>query len=319
VSFRSEDTTGCTDVTDLSSASAVVDLSCFNSGHGRASYWHREANCLIPAQSFLTAVRSFLTADPAAAVILPEYYRSFTDLLATVPPHSRVVHLSNKAQHNRTCFRLGSPLTPVYWTAGDNLFRDEYAVDVFALRAELLSRLPSAPKDSPTLLLVHREHERNFHNTSEVAARLALFLGALNAPPLAQAMYFGNETLAETLTLFRNARAVVAFHGAGTINALVCSPGTVVVELSFLNPDFGNASAPANKRNQVLWRSNHPLWIDRLGVDWYSYTLPIAGQQFLLNLSSGVDVDHVLKSVHDVLLADSDAYNIALILAKALA
>ena len=49
-------------------------------------------------------------------------------------------------------------------------------------------------------------------------------------------IYWGNESLRETLDLFRNAEAIVGAHGAGLVNAAWCT-SCAVVEIAAASPD----------------------------------------------------------------------------------
>ncbi len=44
-------------------------------------------------------------------------------------------------------------------------------------------------------------------------------------------MFFGNETLEETIRLFRGTKVLVAAHGGGEANMLFMPPGGIVIEV----------------------------------------------------------------------------------------
>lgn len=96
-------------------------------------------------------------------------------------------------------------------------------------------------------------------------------------------VYWGNESLRETLGLFRGAMAVVGAHGAGAGNAIWC-PGCAVVEIVPASPDVRDVARVATTARCYHngschggpWRSNgHVLTALNPQMRWSVAVLPL--------------------------------------------
>ena len=101
------------------------------------------------------------------------------------------------------------------------------------------------------------------------ASSAAALQSALAAIPLASVVqYTGQESMATTLRMFADARAVVGVHGAGLANALFALAPVTVLEIgTYLSP----TGTPTGRAE---WRSNGMLALLSPAIDWILYRLP---------------------------------------------
>ena len=79
-------------------------------------------------------------------------------------------------------------------------------------------------------------------------------------------VYRGNETVAQTVGVFANARAVVGYHGAGFANTMLSAHGACVLEIS-TNTD----TADENR-----WRTNAFMCLPwNPSLRWAVYRVPL--------------------------------------------
>ena len=79
-------------------------------------------------------------------------------------------------------------------------------------------------------------------------------------------VYRGNESTAQTVDVFANARAVVGYHGAGFANTMMSTHGACVME----------ASTNANVYGTVPWRTNAFMCLPwNPGLRWAIYRVPL--------------------------------------------
>lgn len=79
-------------------------------------------------------------------------------------------------------------------------------------------------------------------------------------------VYRGNESVAQTVSIFGNARAVVGYHGAGFANTMLSAHGACVVE----------ASTNADTAGRALWRTNAFMCLPwNPALRWAVYRVPL--------------------------------------------
>jgi hypothetical protein len=89
------------------------------------------------------------------------------------------------------------------------------------------------PPRQPLAVVIHRGgHTRKLCSFyDEVLPRLQSLL-----PLYRTVIYFGNESVADTIQLFVHASFVIGYHGAGHANAIFSPDSAVVIEFAFQHP-----------------------------------------------------------------------------------
>lgn len=138
-------------------------------------------------------------------------------------PMDRVVN-TNAHPHLRV-----EHLTAPSWSEQSGVYD---ADDLNWLRSRLLKRTVHGGKAFPKRILISRESAvyRRLLNEKELLEELR---SADFEPISLEQLSFEDQ-----ITLFHNAEAVIAPHGAGLTNILFCQPGTRVVEI--VNPQFAH-------------------------------------------------------------------------------
>lgn len=104
------------------------------------------------------------------------------------------------------------------------------------LQHYILKKIPHQIVAGPSLedrglcniLIVKRQGHRSITNHNEMVLRIASAQGCDVNEVI---VHTGKETALDQLSMFRSARIVVAPHGAGLVNIIVCREGTTVLEL----------------------------------------------------------------------------------------
>jgi hypothetical protein len=91
-------------------------------------------------------------------------------------------------------------------------------------------------------------------------------------------LFFGNETLEDTIRLFRSSRVYISVHGAQMSNMMFLNPGSVLIEIQ-----------PYEFRDVDVFLNLAPA----LGVTPYRYTSMSGGHW----TSTSVNVEHFLGQV----------------------
>lgn len=118
-----------------------------------------------------------------------------------------------------------------------------------------------------TILCIFRSGTRRLTNLLKLSASLHSELS-----PLREEIFWGNESLKETITKFSRAAIVIGFHGAGLVNVYFCRPKTIVVEVSILKPSITDI---ITLEAQHLWRSNVVVGVLHANVHWMTFALTV--------------------------------------------
>ena len=281
----------CASCTDATPFARVLDLSC--EAHARGAAYHRVRDCLVPNFDVVDAALGSRSRNDTV-LLVPPYLADFVDFL--LPRTAGTVPLVPlPAQDMGACVRLapgalvlhgaGSrAATPKALAArGDRLRALAYE------RAGVVANVSAAKREPRRVLLIERgaTARRDFRDAPALRATLAAGLGR----GAVTSTYRGNESVANTVRLFADARVVVGFHGAGFINAAFCRRGAVVAELSFL---LNESAAPIDLRpfrsNSVGVRA-----IAAPGVRWLVHALPAAAA----HLPDAAELDAARERIHD--------------------
>ncbi len=91
--------------------------------------------------------------------------------------------------------------------------------------------LPESERDLVIYCSRRDAHDRLVENEDVMLAAIAEQLEA--SATVSLYVFKGSETVLETVSLFRRAKAVVGMHGAGLSHAAFSAPGTAVIEFLF--------------------------------------------------------------------------------------
>ena len=89
---------------------------------------------------------------------------------------------------------------------------------------DIALRSPGRGLPVKVLILRSERAKRNFRNTPALLSELSAKVARVKP-------YYGNESLIETISLFRDAEQVVGYHGAGFANILFSGPYTRATEM----------------------------------------------------------------------------------------
>jgi hypothetical protein len=108
------------------------------------------------------------------------------------------------------------------------------------------------------IVILLRERSRRFRDQTDFLAALHSNFGRGNI-----LVYQGNESFAQTVSIFRHACAVVGYHGAGAINMFFTPPGTLCLEMVIFD-----TSSNGSASNWRPWRSNERRISQAAGSKW---------------------------------------------------
>lgn len=119
----------------------------------------------------------------------------------------------------------------------------------------------------PVVLVTRKGCKRQFNLETEETLRSEI--ARITGKPVT--IFHGNESVQETIFLFRRAKIVVGYHGAGIANIIFSTGQTLVVELttsidSNLADDVGNSrfQVVSDNFNVNVWRMNCPQLQNRM-------------------------------------------------------
>jgi hypothetical protein len=108
---------------------------------------------------------------------------------------------------------------------------------------------------------------------------------------------FGNESISSVVQVYSQACAVVAYHGAGAVNAIFGRPNMLVLEINtYKGP---SAWTSLESADVLTWRSNKRAVLEGLGFDleWsvyhveYTYLAPPPNETLYPGSQSGIILD----------------------------
>lgn len=237
----------------LETAISCVHMSCDN-------YYHWTLDCL---PRLVVALQALNSSEPFRDGDLPHSNRSLATtvhiLLPSVPQgfiHAALDRLGidrgRRRQHDPfSPVRVGH-LIVVDWSPstrpGLELSPSKAALELARRRLAPASLQPR-PRDA--VIFISRNTDKLSGTGSRTAANEAAFVQALanltTVAGLRLEVFQGDRTsLAETIALFGEARAVIGVHGAGLANMLFAPPGTKVFEIALRTPrhrDYMHAAA----------------------------------------------------------------------------
>jgi len=240
---------------DATGAKSIVDLTCLH--FWPHAHFHRLVDCAMQNLELFEVA----DASQAALLIVPHAMQPFKDLFLSSSDRSVILN-PDKGDSNSTCVCIDADASVRYETRtlGTTAEQSTRAIR-FRERTWRAVGLPAVlPAGHGTLLFLSRHGARELQNEHEVLLALTR-----NVPGLSLAMYYGNETLVQTVTLFAGARVVFGFHGAGHGNAVFCRNDSLVVEITFLK----------DEKLPSIWRTNNRVSALHGRLKWRVHALPL--------------------------------------------
>ena len=221
----------------------VIDLSCsYTTPHslGHVPVYHRVAQCVLPLAVLAEYAEAQLwKARQPPLVLLPEELAPLYTALFNLSGRSVVTLPKRAARRSMPCFLVshGAKLmwerAELHKALNDAPARNKLRARVLPALRRRATELHSGGARPDTILIVQRSGgTRSFCNFTD---SLLLRLTAALRPAAGEKLrvYYGNESVTDTLALFSSAKLVIAFHGAALVNLLFCGEGTRVVEITF--------------------------------------------------------------------------------------
>ncbi|CAF3333845.1 unnamed protein product [Rotaria socialis] len=227
------------------------------------------------AISRLMILHELILFDPDIYILLqyPVYTKSAKELLELlgIADH-RVIYYSSQMEGS-TLFRANIIFIPRGINCGGAPPGLLEQIHVKALSPSMIGKIPPKPylslplptaqvgrentpilrkgsfrvKNGPIILISRSiTRSRRIHNEIDILRFLAAEYTEI---PLV--IFYGNNSLVDTIALFNSARVLVAPHGAGQVHILWMRPGTVMIEISPRNNYNGCYQAIATYR-QIL-------------------------------------------------------------------
>jgi hypothetical protein len=259
------------------------------------AHFHRLVDCAV--QNF--ELFEVADASQAALLIVPHAMQPFQDLFLS-SSDKKVTLKPDKGDSNSTCVCIDADASVWYETRTLGTTAEQSARAMrFRERTWRAVGLPAElPAGHGTLLFMSRHGARELQNEHEVLLALTR-----NVPGLSLAVYYGNETLLQTVTLFAGARVVFGFHGAGHGNAVFCRNATLVVEVTLMK----------DEKPPSIWRTNNKVSTLHGRLKWRVHALPLGeasvpGWDTQDRLTRATDLE--LQSKHLVRISPAEMLNV---------
>jgi hypothetical protein len=273
---------------DTSSAENIIDFSC--STIFANAFFHRLIDCTLPNFDLF----ELAIADEEATLIVPHFLQPFVDFFSPTSKKQLQYHEA------KPCFYISNTTVVAFET---RLFGNATAMssrgERFRLQAWRLAGTNADRFKVPnTCLFIQRQRTRAL----DPSVRLYL---KKHLPNFAHEVYFGNESLVETISKFSRSVVVVGFHGAGAANTVFCPEKAIIIELTL----FSSIDA------RTLWRTNRDTikpWHTSLKWAVFPLSLQEARIPRLQQIRNHEisDVDHYLKDIPSVHVPQSKVLNI---------
>ncbi len=238
----------CVDATRFDN---VVDFTCLFVWS--RAFYHRVIDCAVSDYDLFELAQSLDVAH--TLLVVPTSIADFVEML--LPSYTAEI-LPPDADNNKSCVLVARGSSVTYETRNLGSMEEQQA-RAARFRTRILQSIGPVPV-VPYVLFLERRKTREIANEREFLGHL---LSALPGRTLRR--YYGNESLAETISLFAKAQVVVGFHGAGFANVIFCNPQTVVLEFSLYE----------DETNTVLWRTNNRVARLHGSVQWIVHALPL--------------------------------------------
>jgi len=304
---------------NCSACSFTIDLSCAHHFEKRSGYWHRLADCLVPAYGLLDMARKaegsvcILTyfdyssrggvklkpnLNPILPVLIPDLLAKGARIIDANEPcaSSLQVHAVDPSvtdQVEKQYMDEFPRLTnitgryPINWMA-----------NVRALQRDAAKAVPSP--DPAQLILLDRPDavSRVLYPKAKDALK-GVLKGIAGARNIGYAEYVGKASIADTIKLFMNAAGTIGYHGAALVNALFTARSSCIMEITTY----------IDKAGKMEWRTNEWLATEHTRLSWHKIHIDI---QTLLTINGQNLPWYVpgrskwVKNLHYVDLLDSD-------------
>ncbi|CAK0871227.1 unnamed protein product [Prorocentrum cordatum] len=307
---------------ECSGCDFTVDLRCEGMRAGRYAACHRITDCLLTMYGMIQLARTAASSRPDAQICALTWteplgmdLRSFLGDVVGIKWHSLVDEKDSCASGLR--YHAGYR---TYLMGAQQSYLDQFGLDQNMVRSysiDLNMNLNWMQRDfsafvekdgdfSPQFVIIHRRQApgdpsstRLFHD-----ADLAKLKGSMSGTKLGKAdlpltVYYGNESVVDTVRMFTRAAEIIGYHGAAMANTLFSARRHCVHHITTFR----------DLQSQVHWRINEDVArMNKLG-SFNVYDIPLID---LLNDNSvnvedyekAEDQDHFIKDLQWVPLSD---------------
>ena len=239
----------------------VVDFSCTHTWANEN--FHRVNDCLLPNWNL---AEHALSLDPAStALLVPHALYVFYEEVFPKPWRRAMIRVESGE-----CVQVRPGASVAYENRAAP--GDELVESAARLRVYVWGRIGVQP-ERRSFVFIERIKIRRF------AAGVRDTLRSQLHQDTDFVVYYGSESLADTVRLFSRASVVFQFHGAGATNMLWAPDGAALIELTLLiDPESARP-----------WRGVGHLLVDAVpSMQWFLHGIP---------LSQGVDIGIIEKSI----------------------
>ena len=267
---------------------SMISIPC-KTKHHPAAHYHKLVDCLIPEYATLKqAVKLFGTSTCVVGCGKRCVYLEQLMLLNQSNKESRFF-----TEQGSYCFDSRSHINIT--ELGNHYNIREYKRSASQLRADMESVF-RANQSQHNVLVVSRQETRSFAPET-LSVLVGLIRTAVQPFGGSVDVYYGNETVKKTMLLYRNAAAVVMFHGAAASNMIFCREHAIFFEISTYT----------DKTSEVKWRSNTntllPIRPDIVSIVHYMPVHEILAETTIAELEDSENRDQFIKSIRNITLS----------------
>lgn len=255
-------------------ARQIFDLSCLKEANGGlGNTWHLVMECLLHMSQLIEfaerSLRSCATDCDVIALIPAAEWKFISVLFSFDARHVAII--------GSDCYNVrldaviigehGAMINPkggANWSKA-NMLAYNITGQILNYRAqEIVRRSALASLQRPVAVVIYRRGKSRSicHFFEEFLPRLQLLI-----PSYQTVLFYGNESVADTVVLFGRAALVVGYHGAGHANAIFCPESTVVVEYAFQHPVSASSTLLYYSQVEMLCRNQPSLRCFSIGVN----------------------------------------------------
>ena len=281
-----------------------ADLRCTWAPAG--AFYHQLIDCLMPLLPMIASLNSASSRACISEVMHPMYR-----LLAP----KIVLGLCNSTGNNSHRNKQRSIMASHAIQNGSAILDD------------LVSRLPIHLHPftcTHVVLILRRTLSRMFKVGDE-----RLLIDTLQRNGMLVSIFDGDMPLLDTIALFRNADAVVGWHGAGMANVVFCRRGTKVVEITTFRDLKNTRSWRTNMKAVTAWRDYAKLVLhvplarvllaNSISIERFPSMVPGFSQRGFPKLDDyKTDVDHFIKNLRYAALTSQVTQQVVAFLATEL-
>lgn len=289
-------------------ATVIVDLRCY---HIFVGPFHQLFDCYYPNIPLIAAIVDHPYKD--TYILTSPQLRKY--VVASLPDK-----WSSRFLSHDTCIYSNNSTTVYYSVLSDFPSRSRY-FDIdpnqmkknFVLARHMIFQKFHIQSDLRNILFVERIGARSMHPSAR-----SYFQEHFNKmlPHLPFKVFYGNETVEETVRLFSSAQVVIGFHGAAAANLVFLPPNAIVMEITVLVNMTYVDSFNVSRIYFGGWRS-----FTNKNIILQNVPFPIEYLQYVIdpgfNFNNITNIDYYLHFlIQDIVIPDSALINIVEIVAR---